>query len=275
VAKSDELLKASSFEVKHTDSAPKPAELLTLPNFMDCHNHEYTQIVIGLKGLAEFEVNGYGNLIKPGQGCVVTSSTGHAFGGVSNKSDILVLNLPVAADDSPELLNRLNSLSASDVYFQLDDQIRQLIKMLVKEMDAHPQDLLLSRACNDTVLALLQRHSTTFHTNSKDARLDLAVVDRYISHHLGRNISVAQLAGSVFLGESQFHTLFKAQTGITPHQYVLNKRIDFAKELIEQGKFSLGHIADLAGFSGQSTFSHAFTRLQGYSPSQYKKRIKH
>ncbi|TOP05380.1 AraC family transcriptional regulator, partial [Vibrio parahaemolyticus] len=69
---------------------PKPAELITLPSYMDCHDHAYTQIVIGLKGQAEFEVRGQGNLVGPGQGCVVTACSDHAFGGVIHQSDILV-----------------------------------------------------------------------------------------------------------------------------------------------------------------------------------------
>ncbi|MBT0343417.1 AraC family transcriptional regulator, partial [Vibrio campbellii] len=91
--------------------------------------------------------------------------------------------------------------------------------------------------------------------------------------HLSHKISVAQLAGSVFLGESQFHSLFKDQMGITPHQYVLGKRIDMARDLIEQGHLTLGQIAEFTGFSSQSTFTHTFTRLQGLSPSQYKKQV--
>ena len=47
---------------------------------MDCHDHSYTQIVIGLKGQAEFEVSGFGNMVGPGQGCVVTSGSGHWWG---------------------------------------------------------------------------------------------------------------------------------------------------------------------------------------------------
>ncbi|GLO62845.1 AraC family transcriptional regulator [Vibrio sp. MACH09] len=251
---------------------PKPAELITLPSHMDCHDHSYTQIVIGLKGQAEFDVSGVGNLIGPGQGCVVTAFTDHAFGGVIGSSDILVLNLPQVTDDSPLLLTKLNELAHTDIYFQLDSQIRQLIQMLVMEMQTSPDDLLLSRACNDTILALLHRHISSFSSDCREQRIDLDVIDRYIETHISKKISVLQLAGSVFLGESQFHTLFKEQSGITPHQYVLTKRIDMAKTLIEQGKLSLSHIADLTGFTGQSTFTHAFSRLQGLSPSQYKKR---
>ncbi len=251
--------------------SPRPAQLITLPAYMECHDHSYTQIVIGLKGQAEFEVCGSGNIVGPGQGCVVTSGSDHAFGGIVGQSDILVLNLPVPSNGDPLALQKINDLSRQDIYFQLDGQIQRLIQMLVLEMQQHPDDLLLSRACGDTVTAVLQRHISSFSTHRKDSRFDLEAVDRYIEQNLSRRISVAQLAGSVFLGESQFHMLFKEQIGVTPHQYVLGKRIDMAKALIEQGRLNLGQIAELTGFSNQSTFTHTFSRLQGVSPSQFKK----
>ncbi len=251
--------------------SPRPAQLITLPSYMACHEHSYTQIVIGLKGQAEFEVRGLGNLVGPGQGCVVTPETDHAFGGLAMQSDILVVNLPMPQHDDPLLLQKINDLRRSDTYFKLDNQIQRIIQLLVSEMQEHPDDLLLSRACNDTVVALLQRHISAFQTLRKESRFDLDAIDRYINTHIGHSISVAQLAGSVFLGESQFHMLFKDQMGITPHQYVLGKRIDMAKVLIESGEFSFGQVAEMTGFSGQSTFTHSFSRLQGMSPSQYKK----
>jgi len=253
---------------------PKPAELITLPSYMDCHDHSYTQIVIGLKGQAEFEVCGRGSLIGPGQGCVVTACSDHAFGGVINQSDILVLNMPKPTNNDPEMLSKINELELDYIYFQLDGQIQKLIQMLVQEMRNHPDDLLLSRACNDTVIALMQRHISAFETSRKESRFDLETIDHYITQHLSQKISVAQLAGRVFLGESQFYSLFKEQMGITPHQYVLGKRIDMARELIEQDRLSLGQIAEFTGFSSQSAFTHTFTRLQGVSPSLYKKQIR-
>lgn len=254
-------------------ASPKPAEIVRLPSHMDSHEHHYSQVVIGLKGHAEFDVGGVGNLVGPGQGCVVTSGLDHAFGGVIDQPDILVLNLPIPNDDDPVLLHRINELSQNKTYFQLDTQIQKLIQMLVAEMTSSPDDLLLSRACNDTVIALLQRHISELKTSMRDSRFDLEHIDRYIDQHLCHKISVSQLAGSVFLAESQFHMLFKEQLGITPHQYVLNKRVDAAKRLIEQGHLNLGQVAELTGFSGQSTFTHAFSRLQGVSPSRYRKRF--
>ncbi|MDC0611971.1 AraC family transcriptional regulator, partial [Vibrio sp.] len=220
------------FEQNNTVTAGKlikPAELITLPSQMDCHDHSYTQIVIGLKGQADFDIEGYGNRIGPGRGCIVSSNSDHAFGGVVEQSDILVLNLSDVPEQGQMIIERMNNLSKSDTYFYLDGQIQKLIKMLVDEMQAHPQDELLSRACNDTLIALLQRHIKGMDYQRGVSRIDLQSIDRYIQRHISQRISVAQLAGSVFLGESQFHNLFKEQLGMTPHQYVLNKRVDVAK----------------------------------------------
>ncbi len=102
--------------------SPIPAQVVTLPSYMDCHDHSYMQVVIGLTGQAEFEVNGVGNLVGPGQGCVVQSGADHAFGGVVGQSDILVLNMPLPNGDDPLVLRKFSDLSRSETYFQLDSQ---------------------------------------------------------------------------------------------------------------------------------------------------------
>ncbi|SHO54543.1 AraC family transcriptional regulator [Vibrio quintilis] len=255
------------------ESRPKPAEVLTLPSDMHCHDHGYAQIVIGLKGQSEFEISGYGNRVGPGQGCIVSSGVNHAFGGLSGQTDVLVLNLPAPSDNHPVVLQYLYELSHSDVYFHIDGHLNQIIRLLSQEMMSFPDDALLSKACHDTLVMMLFRHISGHLSKLQDSRFDLTAIDRYIENNIARRITITQLAGSVFLGESQFHSRFKAQLGITPHQYILQKRIEAAKVLIEQGGYSLGQVAELTGFSGQSTFSHVFARLQGISPSVYKKRF--
>ena len=253
------------------DPPPKPAELITLSTNIDDHSHDYLQIVIGLQGKVEFDIKGMGNQIVPGQGCIITECSEHSFGGVHTPSDILVLNLYADSEVNALILDNINELAQNDYYFQLDNQIRQLINMLVSEIESNPQDLLLSQACNNTIIALLHRHISAFRSQAKKGRLDIEAIDTYIEQHIRRKISVAQLAGSVYLSESQFHSLFKEHVGVTPHQYVLAKRVEYAKSLMEKEFLSLSHVADLSGFSGHSTFTHAFSRQLGISPSQYRK----
>lgn len=254
------------------DDLVKPAEVILLPNEINHHDHNYSQVVIGLKGHVEFNIEGMSSLILPGQGCVVTASSDHAFNGIGS-SEILVLNLPESSSQDVEAFQRINALFSANHYFQLDNKIQQLIRLLVSEMQASPDDLLLGRACNDTLIALLQRHVYAGKEQFKEQRINMDKIESYITQHIGRKISIAQLAGCVFLGESQFFSLFKQQNGVTPHQYLLLKRIDLAKELLENSLLSLNQIADSSGFANQSSFTHTFSRLQGTSPSKYRKQF--
>ncbi|GLT13490.1 helix-turn-helix transcriptional regulator [Vibrio algivorus] len=248
---------------------PRPAQVITLPSHMAHHHHDYTQIVIGLSGRAEFDVEGEVNLIGPGQGCIVRASSEHRFGGIGS-SDILVLNFLDTLNIDSQVAHLLEDLLSEEVYFQLDFEIQQLIQMLVREIKASPEDMLLCRACQDTIIALLHRHIKKFEMYKKGHRLNMDLLDRYILQHLSSKITVADLSACAFLGESQFHLLFKAQVGMTPHQYVLTKRIEESKRLIKEGQYSFGHIAEVVGFSAQSVFTHSFTRMVGMSPSQYR-----
>ncbi|MBD1577829.1 MULTISPECIES: helix-turn-helix transcriptional regulator [Vibrio] len=255
------------------NAEPKTAQVLTLPSYMERHQHGYPQIVIGLKGRAEFEVDGEVKLIGPGQGCIVPAGYDHRFGGIG-LSDILVLNffMEMEAVDS-DLNERVNALLEKDIYFQLDLPIQQLVQLLVKEIQADPDDVWLCQACQDTIIALLHRHTKPFEMLKKGNRLNIDLIDRYIQQHLASKISVANLAACVFLGESHFHLLFKSQVGCTPHQYIVQKRIELAQSLIKEGQYNLGHISQLVGFSDQSTFTNNFCRLVGVSPSHYRKNL--
>ena len=69
--------------------------------------------------------------------------------------------------------------------------------------------------------------------------------------------------------------LFKKETGVTPHEYLLNSRMQFARELIESGignrysNYSVAQIAEACGFSEPLYFSRVFKKYYGVSPSAY------
>ena len=69
-----------------------------------------------------------------------------------------------------------------------------------------------------------------------------------------------------------FARQFKAATGLPPHQYVLARRVERAKQLLQQDRdLSLAEIAACAAFSDQSQFSHHFKRLVGVTPRQFRR----
>ncbi|WP_369686637.1 helix-turn-helix transcriptional regulator [Photobacterium leiognathi] len=77
---------------------------------------------------------------------------------------------------------------------------------------------------------------------------------------MDKKISVAELASLACVSKSQFYSLFKQQIGVTPHQFVLRKRLELAKKLISEQAMPLSQVAQLCGFSSQSSFCQSFRK---------------
>jgi len=99
----------------------------------------------------------------------------------------------------------------------------------------------------------------------------LRAVVEYIEEHLDGCPTLAQLAAVVRLNPYHFARQFKAATGLPPHQYVILRRVERAKQLLQAGTdLSLAEVALRAGFSDQSQFSRHFKRLVGATPGQFR-----
>src|SRR5262245_36342615 len=99
----------------------------------------------------------------------------------------------------------------------------------------------------------------------------LRAVVAYIEEHLDASPSLGQMAAVARLSPYHFARQFKAATGLPPHQYVILRRVERAKHLLQAGTdLSLAEVAAHAGFSDQSQFSHHFKRLVGVTPRRFR-----
>jgi AraC-like DNA-binding protein len=96
-------------------------------------------------------------------------------------------------------------------------------------------------------------------------------VTSYMRDNLAQDITLAELASLIGLSKSQFGRAFKSSTGQVPHQWLLNARINWAQQLLRDGALSLSEVALAAGFSDQSHFTRAFSRLVGTSPGAWRR----
>jgi AraC family transcriptional regulator len=87
----------------------------------------------------------------------------------------------------------------------------------------------------------------------------------------GRRLSTAQMAGAVGLSESWFSAVFKNTTGLTPHQWQLNNRLDLARKLLTGSDLSVADIADRLGFSDQAHLTRAFRKRIGETPASWRR----
>ena len=99
----------------------------------------------------------------------------------------------------------------------------------------------------------------------------LRAVIEYIEEQLDASPTLEQMAAVARLSAYHFARQFKAATGLPPHQYVIGRRVERAKQLLQGGgDFNLAQVAAHAGFSDQSQFSHHFRRLVGVTPGHFR-----
>jgi AraC family transcriptional regulator len=99
----------------------------------------------------------------------------------------------------------------------------------------------------------------------------LRAVVEYIEEHLGAGPTLEQMAAVARLSAYHFARQFKAATGLPPYQYVIARRVERAKELLQAGTgLSLAEVGALAGFFDQSQFTQHFKRLVGVTPGQFR-----
>ncbi|HEX5322648.1 MAG TPA: helix-turn-helix domain-containing protein [Capsulimonadaceae bacterium] len=134
-----------------------------------------------------------------------------------------------------------------------------------------PQGELLAMAALEEVL--IWCHGANPH--SAHSHLDPRIVQtmEHIRQRLGEPLTLADLAELASLSPSRFGRLFRAETGLTPQQYIETRRIEAARELLDMTNRSVSAIAQAVGFESAFYFSLRFKRATGMSPSEYRQRL--
>jgi AraC family transcriptional regulator len=102
-------------------------------------------------------------------------------------------------------------------------------------------------------------------------RAKLRAVAEYVEEQLDAGLTLAQMAAVAHLSAYHFARQFKVATGLPPHRYVIARRVERAKQFLQQDSdLSLAEVAVCAGFSDQSQFSRHFKRLIGVTPRQFR-----
>jgi AraC family transcriptional regulator len=160
-----------------------------------------------------------------------------------------------------------------------DPLIYQLGLALKTELNANRStDRLYTESLTDTLLVhLLRLCSSQTHLassfNQGLSKLQLQVVIDYIQANIDRNLSLTELASITQLGSHHFSNLFKRSTGLSPYQYVMQQRLNKAKELLRNTDRSIIDIAIQTGFANQSHLTTAFRKHLSIAPRNYRSMI--
>jgi AraC family transcriptional regulator len=92
----------------------------------------------------------------------------------------------------------------------------------------------------------------------------------FIEEHLVERFTLRELALEAGVSPFHFVRIFKQKTGLTPHQYVMSRRVARAQRLLEDGELPIATIAAETGFASQSHLTELFRREVGVTPRAYR-----
>lgn len=113
----------------------------------------------------------------------------------------------------------------------------------------------------------ITRPRISSYTNGLSKSKLLQVTD-YINEHLHQDLKLSEIAALAQMSPYHFLRLFKQSMGVTPHQYILQRRIEKAKYLLQHSELSIADIAVRVGFCDQSHLTRCFKRIVGVTPKQ-------
>jgi AraC family transcriptional regulator len=93
----------------------------------------------------------------------------------------------------------------------------------------------------------------------------------FIENGISSDLSLSSLAGETGYSRVHFSAMFQKATGMAPHRYVINRRIEHAKSLLKRNDLSLLEIAIKCGFSSQPHLSSIFRRHTGITPGAFRR----
>jgi AraC family transcriptional regulator len=92
----------------------------------------------------------------------------------------------------------------------------------------------------------------------------------FIDQHLEEHLTLFDIAEAVGLSPYHFAHLFKRTVGMAPHQYVMRRRLERARELLQSTDLPIAELALRVGFANQSHFSALFHKATGVTPLSYR-----
>ncbi|WP_297792348.1 AraC family transcriptional regulator [uncultured Marinobacter sp.] len=250
------------------------ARLLKLPIASHQHRHEHHQIVVGVRGEADLSVDGTGSHLDTWRACLVPTEARHDYCG-DNQNHVLVINLdpymPAINTPAHAEYERLAPLFERPRTLDMDNTLQGLVQFAAGEFDRAPENDSLKQHLAASILHCMAERlndGRPVQANRHTIRPD--TIRRYIMENLHRKITVTDLAGVACLSVSRFHEMFREVTGITPHQFLLQTRLDQAAQLLLSTGLSVSEVSYRTGFSSQAALTNALRKYKGTTPTKLR-----
>lgn len=247
------------------------------------HLHSFYEVCYAFGGEGEFRIDDQHLRVKPGDLFIARPDERHEI--ISAPEAPLGIyfwsyTLVPAAPLKPTDLNRLFDafVTGKQRLCQAQHRIAQVLERLTAEIteqnigfvaviEGLVQQLLIETARAATAIAPMAPPLSRAHHDTVTE-----TIVRYLQDNYRQALSLKEIAAQVHLSERHVGRVFKAATGVSIKQYLIQLKLDSAKQLLLSQNMSVADIAFEVGYQDARHFSTAFRQYTGVSPSDYRQR---
>lgn len=250
---------------------------------IEYHHHEFCKIVIFISGDVQYSIEGRTYNLKPWDTLLIQKNELHKCNvntDIPYERFVIWIKNDIEENDKyfKNLTNCLKSSKEKSTHLlRLKENscnaIKNLVPKILKYNNSNDSyDIALRNSFLIQALVILNK--AYINNNNIEATDDIFYdkttekVMKYINDNLQKQLSIDELADEFELSKHYLMRKFKKQTGHSIHNYIIQKRLIYALELMKHTS-CMYEIADTAGFNEYSTFVRAFKKNYGLSPKKY------
>ena len=254
------------------------------PAEIEYHYHDFDKILVFFKGNITYTIEGKSYTLIPGDIILVPQGDTHK---VESEENSIYARLVIYL--SPQYLSSIveNEKSLRDCFLHAKERYSNVVRLNekgkeqlsvlaagmrddIRKKEKIGFDLLFQRTCLLQFLISLNRkmQDESLHfVNTNQCDKKIVEIIQYLNYHLTEEISIDGLADRFFVSKYHMMRRFKAETGYTIGNYINQKRLLYARELLKQGE-SVTKVYLDSGFKDHSTFVRAYKQMFHEVPSK-------
>lgn len=252
------------------------------------HDHDHFELVYIKRGQVNFETSEETVTLSPHNIVIIKPHQLHKFISLSKTLEFLVLSFTI--DTEADFSDYSDISELTDIISELSQRphivlapgpknavLNALKRIIWARQNREKWDGFLIFLLFLELLVYLSREilSSSGFSGTEGTYDAMMRARDYISLNYDKHISLSELANHVYLSESYLSHSFKARFGISPKNFILQTRINRAKELLSSSDMKINDIAISVGFLSQQRFNDAFKRLENLTPLKYRKNSQH
>ena len=251
-----------------------------IPWRYESHDHSAVEVLLTLEGSVTYTVEDKLYHVRKGEVLIVPPDTLHSLSMGEGSSRYLFLF-------EPDALMAMRDLKAMASYFHKPFHLRdgsdahvRVRELLLRAQDAYEKhDMLWNTICYSCLLQIYvtlgQRYLTGVRRTSGDApgNMDSEVINSvmtFINNHYREELTLEDVAKFAGFSRYYFSRTFKRQTGYSFKDYLCQKRLQVAMDLLIRTNRPMRDVALESGFGSVATFNRVFRESKGCTPTQYR-----